>query len=455
MPSYPSSAVASPARPRVELFSQGDEVVTGQVADTNAAWLATQLTELGFDVVRHHAVGDRMADLVEAFRQVEARADAAHAATGLPTLCICTGGLGPTADDLTAMAVAEAFGRPQQLDEVALAAIEARYASFGRRMPEVNRRQAMLPGGVERVDNEHGTAPGFAFDQGACWFVCLPGVPREMKAMFHEQLRPRFPAHFQLPEARLVTFRTTGIGESNLQEAIGPFEEPGAVLSYRTKLPENHIKLRFTPECSAERAQAIVRHIAAAIQRWTFTVEGLAAVGLSGEELGLHAGGGSLVEVVGQHLLERGYSLAVAESCTGGQLSAACTSMPGASNWFLEGRITYSNAAKVAQLGVSEATLAEHGAVSEPVARQMAEGVRARSGATFGISTTGIAGPGGGTPDKPVGTVHVAISYPTPEGVGVLHRRLRLPGDRARVQALTVGATLEMLRRQLLADAQP
>ncbi len=447
---HENPAHEAPSRPRVELLSQGDEVVTGQVADTNAAWLATRLTELGFDVVRHHSVGDRMADLVQAFHHIVERANAAHEALGAPTVCVCTGGLGPTDDDLTGAAVAEAFRRPLALDEVALATLEARYASFGRRMPSVNRRQAMLPERVERVDNDHGTAPGFGFDEGACWFVCLPGVPREMKAMFREQVHPRLRERFHLPEARLVTFRTTGVGESNLQEALGPFDEPQAVLSYRTKLPENHIKLRFGPQASTEEAQAIVRRVAEAVGRWTFTVEGLDAVGLTGEQLGLHPGGGSLVEVVGQHVAAQGGTLAVAESCTGGQLSAACTSVPGASSWFLEGRITYSNGAKIAQLGVTEATLAEHGAVSETVAIQMATGVRERSGATYGVGITGVAGPGGGTEEKPVGTVHVAVSFPTPDGAGVLHRRLRLPGDRARVQSLTVGAALELLRRQLV-----
>ncbi len=442
----PSALSSTGHRPRVELLSQGDEVVTGQVADTNAAWLATKLTELGFDVVRHHSVGDRLGDLVGAFQHIVHRADGSHGALGVPTVCICTGGLGPTDDDLTSLAVAEAFDRPLSLDPEALAALEAHYAAYGRRMPEVNKKQALLPLGSERVDNDHGTAPGFAFEQGACWFVCLPGVPREMKAMFHEQVKPRLQQHLNLPEARLVTFRTTGIGESNLQEAIGRFEEQGAVLSYRTKLPENHIKLRFGPHASAEAARAIVERIAGAIGRWTFTVEGLASVDLSGSDLGLHDGGGSLVEVVADHLATGGSTLAVAESCTGGQLSAACTSVPGASTWFIEGRITYSNGAKVAQLGVSEATLAEHGAVSEPVARQMAEGVRERAGTSFGIGITGIAGPGGGTEEKPVGTVHVAISG----AQGTTHRRLRLPGNRARIQSLSVGAALELLRRQLV-----
>ena len=203
-----SPSPASGARTRVEILSQGDEVVTGQVADTNAAWMSTRFTDLGFDVARHSSVGDRLVDLVAMFREIAARA-AQH---GSASVCICTGGLGPTDDDLTAQAVATAFERPLQLDEVALATIEARYAAYGRPMPAVNRRQAMLPHHAERIDNDHGTAPGFAFEQGPCWFVCLPGVPREMKAMFAEQVEPRLRERFGVAEGSLVTFRTIGVG---------------------------------------------------------------------------------------------------------------------------------------------------------------------------------------------------------------------------------------------------
>jgi nicotinamide-nucleotide amidase len=426
----------------VEILSQGDEVVTGQVADTNAAWMSTRFTELGFDVARHSSVGDRLPDLVAVFLEIAARA--AH--KDVPTVCICSGGLGPTDDDLTADAVAEAFGRPLALDAEALAAIEARYAAYGRPMPAVNRRQAMLPEGAERVENDHGTAPGFAFEESGCWFVCLPGVPREMKAMFAEQVEPRLLARFGASAGVLVTFRTVGTGESNLQECIGPFEEPDAVLAYRTKLPENHVKLRFGPSATPERIAALVERIAGCISRWTFTVEGLESVGISAESLRVDGGGGDLVHTVGRHLAAAGRTLATAESCTGGRIGAACTSVPGASAWFLESRVTYANASKVSLLGVPEAMIAEHGAVSEPVARQMAEGVRERSGADYGISVTGVAGPSGGTEAKPIGTVHIALAGPE----GTTHRLFRLPGDRERVQTLAVGAALELLRRQLV-----
>jgi nicotinamide-nucleotide amidase len=421
--------------PTAEILSQGDEVVTGQIADTNAAWLATQLTELGFTVTRHTTVGDRLGDLVAVLGDIAARCD----------LCIGTGGLGPTDDDLTAQAVAEAFDLPLQLDAQALEQIQARYAAHGREMPEVNRKQALLPTGSERLDNEWGTAPGFAVEAGSAWLAFVPGVPREMRAMWSERLLPRIRERFEVAPGRLVTLRTVGIGESNLQQAIGPFSHDDVVLSYRTRLPENHLKLRFAPGTSDARVRHVVTGLVEVVGRWLFTVEGL-----PGEALpGIDCAGGSHAEVVGRALLARGHTLATAESCTGGRIGAVLTGIPGASTWFLEGVISYSNAAKVRLLGVSEAVLAEHGAVSEPVARQMAEGVRTRAGTTWGIGVTGIAGPGGGTPDKPVGTVHVAVAGPD----AVHHRALRLPGDRDRVQQLSVAAALELLRRNLLTTA--
>jgi len=420
-----------------EILSQGDEVVTGQTIDTNAAWLSDRLTALGYQVVRHTSVGDRLADLVSLFREIGDRAD----------LCVCTGGLGPTDDDLTAAAVAEAFARPLQLDPQALADLVDKYERAGRPMPEVNRRQAMLPEGSARVDNPRGTAPGFAFEGGSCWFVCLPGVPREMKGMFAEEVQPSLAERFSVHPGRLVTLRTIGVGESNLQERIGPFAEADVVLSYRTMLPENHVKLRFAPGATEARIAEVVQAIGERVGRWVFTIEGLDPSRPLPSLASLDHGGGGHVEVVARLLAASGHTLSTAESCTGGRIAAAMTAIPGASQWFTEARVTYSNAAKVAQLGVEEAALSAHGAVSEVVARQMAEGVRRRATTTFGIGVTGIAGPGGGSEAKPVGTVHVALATPDQ----TIHRRLRLPGDRERVQKLAVASALELLRRTLVA----
>ncbi|MEZ4240995.1 MAG: competence/damage-inducible protein A [Myxococcota bacterium] len=417
--------------PSAEILSTGDEVVTGQTLDTNAAWLSEQLTELGFDVVRHTTVGDRRADLVGAFRDLAARCDVA----------VVTGGLGPTDDDLTAMAVSEAFGWPLALDPEALAQIEERFRQFGRKMAAINRKQAMLPEGTLRLDNDWGTAPGFAFEAGQAFVACLPGVPREMRELFAHRVLPALRSRYSLRPGRLVTVRTVGIGESDLQEALGDWQAPGVVVGFRTQLPENHLKLRFAADIAEDEVMARAASVLERVGRWAYTVEGLPR-----PLPGYDCGGGRPAAVVGRLLQARGQTLALAESCTGGRLAAACTAIPGASTWLLEGLVTYANASKVRLLGVPEAVLAEHGAVSEPVARAMASGARRGAGADWGVGITGIAGPGGGTPDKPVGTVHVAVEGPD----GAVHRLLRLPGDRERIQTLTVASALELLRRQIV-----
>ena len=407
---------------RAILMSQGDEVVTGQTVDTNAAYLAEALTALGIDVVQHLTVGDRLPDLVATFtRATEA------------DVVLCTGGLGPTEDDLTAAAVAEAFHAPLHLDEAALAEIEALFARYGRPMAASNRKQAYLPQGAERLPNARGTAPGFALEAHGAWIACMPGVPHEMRAMFQAQVVPALCARFHLTPGRLVTLRTTGVGESTLQDRIGPFQEPDAVLAYRTSLGENQVKLRFAPNTPEARIHQVVHEVRTRIGSPVFAIDGL------------DGPGGSLVHTVAEALTHAGQSLATAESCTGGRIAALCTGVPGSSAWFVEGAVVYANEAKVRTLGVTPAALEAHGAVSEPVARAMAEGIRARAGTTYGLATTGIAGPTGGSEAKPVGTVHMALA--TPEHT--VHRVARFGGDRARVQALASHATLDLLRRHL------
>ncbi len=417
--------------PIAEVLSQGDEVVTGQIVDTNAAWLAERLTDLGFTIVRHVVVGDRLPDLVAVFAEIAQRCD----------LCISTGGLGPTDDDLTTAAVAEAFDRPLELDAEALAQVKERFASLGREMAPVNERQAWLPRGALRLDNEWGTAPGFSFVEGKARIACLPGVPSEMRQMYQAHVLPMLHEQFSLQPSRLVTLRCIGVGESDLQQALGSWRAPGCVVSFRTKLPENHIKLRFDPGMSGGTVVAAIEGALDRVGKWVFTVEGAPGV-----IPGFDTGGGSHAEAIGRLLAARGHTLAVAESCTGGRIAAACTSMPGASGWFIEGLTTYANASKVRLLGVPESMLRDHGAVSEPVALRMAEGVRKRADTTWGIGVTGIAGPGGGSEDKPVGTVHVAVDGPG----GPTHLHLHLGGDRPRIQQVAVALALELLRRRLL-----
>lgn len=411
------------AVPHAVIVSQGDEVVTGQTVDTNAAWIAERLTELGVDVVRHLTVGDRLPDLVAILTAAVAEGD----------VVVCTGGLGPTQDDLTAEAVAAAFDAPLALDEVALAAIEAMFRAYGRTMAPSNRKQALLPTGSARLDNPVGTAPGFALEARGALLCCLPGVPREMRRMVTEHVLPRVRARFQLPSPRLVTLRTTGVGESTLQDRIGPFTHDDAVLAYRTSLGENQIKLRFRSDTPDATVRAITADVAGRIGSPLFSIDGL------------DGPGPDLPGTVAAALDARDETLATAESCSGGLVASLCTSVPGASGWFLAGAVTYANEAKERDLGVPHELLVGHGAVSEPVARAMAEGIRTRAGTTYGLATTGIAGPGGGTPDKPVGTVHLALA--TPEGTH--HRLARLGGDRHRIQTLTAHAALDLLRRHL------
>jgi nicotinamide-nucleotide amidase len=249
-----------------------------------------------------------------------------------------------------------------------------------------------------------------------------------MKAMFAERVQPRLAERFVLRPGRLVTIKTTGIGESDMQARIGNLAHPGLEIGTRTVLPENHLKLRFDADVPESEVRAITDEAVRRIGSPVFVVDGP-----------------GLAEVVGRALFARGETLAVAESCTGGRVAAACTAIPGSSRWFAEGVVTYSNAAKVRVLGVDAGVIEASGAVSEPVARQMAAGLRERSGATYALAITGIAGPDGGSPEKPVGTVHLAMATSS----SVVHRLIHLGGDRTRIQDLAAGAALDLLRRHL------
>ncbi|MDP3838798.1 MAG: CinA family nicotinamide mononucleotide deamidase-related protein, partial [Methylococcales bacterium] len=240
--------------PRLEIFSQGDEVVTGQIVDTNAAWLAQQAVSLGFHVTRHTAVGDRIEDLIALLGEITQRADC----------CLCTGGLGPTTDDLTAEAVATAFNLPLVLDTEALAHIEQFFAHRQRVMPASNAKQALFPKGAQRLDNEYGTAPGFAVQVGRCWFVFMPGVPSEMKPMYAHKVLPQLSERFALQPSNLTTLRTLGIGESAIQELMNSITIPDDVqLGYRAELGEVQTKLLFPFAYSESEKAVLVNKIAA------------------------------------------------------------------------------------------------------------------------------------------------------------------------------------------------
>ena len=297
--------------PTLEIFSQGEEIVTGQTVDTNAAWLSQQAVQRGFTVTRHTAVGDKLEDLVQLLKDIAQRADC----------CICTGGLGPTSDDLTAEAVGQAFHRPLEFDDIAFAQIQRFFANRNKPMPESNRKQAMLPQGSERIDNGWGTAPGFALQQGRCWFVFLPGVPMEMRSMFLETIRPAMSKRFTLSPSQLITLRVIGMGESDIQDTIQPVQIPDSVqLGFRADSNEVQVKLLFPSDFPEEDLVTLVSDIAGKLDRFIFSIDGRGKVS------------GDLIAVVDQLMSEGLHTLAVIESASQGLLAAKCIGLP----WLLE-----------------------------------------------------------------------------------------------------------------------
>lgn len=421
-----SLAVEATRDIRAFIVSQGEELLCGLTIDTNASFLAEQLTGLGMRVVGMVTAGDQIDVIANALRDAVARAE----------VIICTGGLGPTGDDLTAEAVAQAFGLQLVLDEEAMSQVEQRYASLGRPMPQSNQRQATIPRGAQVVPNPLGTAPGFHLerqDKVQLWF--LPGVPSEMKVMWAETVAPRLSATLS-PEAPLRhVFRVMGQGESALQDLLGDLPErfPGVALGFRARMPENHVKLVAGPT-HADQLHDAARIVRERLGKNCFS-----------EEEGLH-----LTGVVGALLNARGERLALAESCTGGLIGHLCVSEAGSSAWLDRGFITYSNEAKLEHLGVSPQVLEDHGAVSEATVLAMAEGAAKAATAQWGLAVTGIAGPTGGSPEKPVGTVWLGVS-----GVsGQRARRLQLGRDRNSNRQWAAWSALDMLRRQLLRAGQ-
>jgi nicotinamide-nucleotide amidase len=405
----------------VEILSTGDELLTGQVVDTNSTWLMDRLWDLGVMVRRKTLVGDDRADLRAAVLETTARAE----------LVVMSGGMGPTEDDLTSEVVAAVMGVPLELHEPSLRAMEERFRSFGRVMTPNNAKQARLPRGAEAIPNRFGTAPGFVARVGSATIVCLPGVPLEFKGLCEEAVLPLVAARLGEPPASRV-LKLIGVGESNADQTLRPvIEDPASRdvrFGFRAHWPEVHVKWSVSGPDAEPRAAAIEARVRALF--------GEAVWGTGKEEL---------PALVVARLAARGERLALAESCTGGLLAELITRVPGASNVFDLGIVAYANAMKERVVEVPAPLLAAHGAVSEPVARALAEGARRIAGATWGIGITGIAGPSGGTPDKPVGTVHLALAGP--EGTEPFQRLYR--GDRDRVRRHAALEALDLLRRKL------
>ena len=407
---------------KAEILSVGDEVVAGQIVDSNAAWLAERLVELGVEVDRHTAVGD----------DAEAVASALREATERAHLVVVSGGLGPTEDDLTRHGVAAAAGVPLDLDEESLAAVEARFRRFERRMPPRNRIQAMVPQGAKVLPNSQGTAPGFIVCVRGAHVAVLPGVPREMRAMFAAHVAPfieRLPVGRRA--IRVERLRLFGLPESTVNERLRHLMARDANPVVGLLVSRAVITVKFTARAATQdQAAALIAPVRAQAAR------------LLGDAV---FRADTLEDAVAGLLERHERTLALAESCTGGLVGHYLTNVPGISRFLLEDLVTYSNQAKVGLLGVPPETLAAVGAVSEETAGAMARGVRERAGADLGLSTTGIAGPGGATPTKPVGLVYVGLA--TADGTRV--ERRKFVGHREVVKDRAAKTALDLLRRHL------
>ena len=409
-----------------EVLSIGNEVLSGRTLDTNFHFLARLLEEAGARVIAHQAVPDEAGAIDAALKLAFTRSD----------LVVTTGGLGPTPDDLTVSAIAQSLGLATHRDEAVIAALKVRWALIGRggEMPANNEQQALVPDGATTWVNPAGSAPGILIEHGGKHVVMLPGVPEEMRALAKQSLAPWVRAASGLTvEYALV--RTVGIAESVLEERLSDLSTlvGGAWVAYLPGLGGVDVRVTLPTDADADIRAGLAARVRAIV-----TERAGDYVYATDER--------ALERVVLDLLGVKGYRLVVAESCTGGLLAGRITDVPGASATFDGGVICYSNSSKVALCNVTELTLLEHGAVSEEVARELAVGVARRFGAPCGIGVTGIAGPDGGTPEKPVGTVHVAAFAPG----GMYHRALRLFGNRAQIRERSVTAALELMRRRLL-----
>jgi nicotinamide-nucleotide amidase len=406
------------------ILSIGTELTRGELINTNAAWLGDELTKLGFEVTEHATVDDDLDRMVTQIRRFSEH----H------RVVIATGGLGPTSDDLTTLAAARAGGVGLRRDERVVEGIRQKFQAFGRVMPESNAKQGDFPERADVLPNPVGTAPGFAMTIGGARLFFVPGVPREMKHIFRESILPAIAA---LAERRThqVHIRTFGMTESGVAQAIRHLEQKheGLTLGYRAHFPEIEVKVHVrapTERAATERAAEIADEVRGILGDAVF----------GGKE-------DSFAEVVGALLRDKGKTLAVAESCTGGQVGAMLTGFPGASDFLLLDAVVYANSAKEAVLGVSPELLRAHGAVSAETAASMAEGALRVAGADIAVSITGIAGPGGGTEDKPVGTVFFGLAR---KGAPTITKHRKLPWGRDRVQTLSAYVALELVRRAVL-----
>ncbi|MCL1143435.1 competence/damage-inducible protein A [Shewanella gaetbuli] len=410
---------------KVEMICTGEEVLSGQIIDTNAAWVANELMSLGIEMQYRTTVGDRLEDLVEVFKYRSQYAD----------VIIVNGGLGPTSDDMSALAMAKAKGEELVENAVWRDHLESWFTKNGRVMAKSNLKQALLPASAVMVDNPVGTACGFRVKLNNAWLFFTPGVPFELKHMFKEQFVPFIQAEFGKGEnTQLYKLLTIGHGESSLADTLSALTLPtGIELGYRSSMPHIEIKIFARGNSAIKQLPKVVEEVK--------SVLGHAVVADNKA---------TLAEEIHHRLYQSGFSLAVAESCTGGMITSQLIDFPGSSSYLQHGLVTYSNESKVKVLGVSPQILDDHGAVSIQTVEAMAEGARALLDNDFALATSGIAGPDGGTDEKPVGTVAIALSTKQ----GVYSQMIKLPRrSRSLVRSMSAAVAYDMLRRALLDEA--
>lgn len=408
---------------KVAIITTGDEIMAGNVVDTNASWLSDQCWKIGAKVVWRYTVTDEASDIGEACRLASQKAD----------IVLVTGGLGPTVDDITLSAAAKAFGKKLECREAVLKEIERFFKRVGREMSESNKKQAFLPEGGEALPNKVGTAPGCEVQFGKATFYFFPGVPAELYPMFEEIVLP----HIKEKWGEKIIYREKilklfGAPEATLDTKLKGVDLGKVRLSFRVHFPEIWLKLACWGENQPQVEEALGKATQNVYARVGDYIYG------EGEE--------SLSQVIGKLLKKKKATLAVGESCTGGFLANQITDISGASDYFERGVVTYSNQAKEDILGISKETLKKFGAVSEQMAKEMAKGVREKSGATYGLSITGIAGPTGGTKEKPVGTIYIGLA--TPKKIEVQH--FRFERSRLEFKQLVSATALNWLRKVLL-----
>lgn len=412
---------------RAEIITIGDEILYGQILDTNTQWISLELDKLGIKTVRKSSVGDQKDEIVQILQEAQKRAD----------VVFVTGGLGPTKDDLTKKILADFFDCTLAYHTEALQDVTEFFAKRGRELSDINRDQALLPTKCTFIPNKQGTAPAMWFNEMETIWVSMPGVPFEMKAIMEKEVLPRLVNHFKLPVIVHQLVKTVGIGESYLSDLIQDWE---------LQLPA-HLKLAYLPSLGivklrltgfGDSAENLHQQISEAFAQVMPLIKSY-VFGYDKDEL---------ADVVGKLLVSKHATLSVAESCTGGYLASQFTQHAGCSDYFFGGVLAYANDVKMSQLGVSAQILSHEGAVSEACIRAMATGVRDLTGSVYSLATSGIAGPAGGTPEKPVGTIWIALAHPT----GVITRKLTLGGTRVQNIHLTSLTAINLLRRFLLND---